>query len=62
MYVDQNGLSEEKRKWMEEVGMKEFKHPMKYHNRFGGIYSEEYIKNTPLQKLKEGYEKSLPVD
>jgi hypothetical protein len=44
-------ISEEKRKWMEEVGIREFKHPMKYHI-YGWLLSEEYIKETPLEELQ----------
>jgi len=55
-------LPDEKVIWMQEVGIKEFARPMKYYTKFGQLYSEEYIRNTPLEKLKAGYERSLPVD
>lgn len=55
-----SGISEEKRQWMEDVGIKEFKRPMHYHSPFGGLYSYEYIKNTPLETLKEKYEQQIP--
>lgn len=57
-----DGISEEKRQWMEEVGIKEFHKPMKYHSRYNQLYSEEYIANTSLEELKARYEESLPVD
>lgn len=44
-------ISEEKRKWMQEVGIKEFNRPMKYYI-YGWVLSEEYIKETPLEELK----------
>ncbi|MBD7967714.1 hypothetical protein [Paenibacillus gallinarum] len=57
-----NELSQEKLDWMNEVGMKEFEEPMKYCLGANYVYSERYIKNTPLAVLKENYEKSKPVD
>lgn len=47
-------MDQEKLDWMKEVGMKEFERPMKYYLR-SGIYSEEYIANTPLEELKRKY-------
>jgi hypothetical protein len=44
-------ISEEKLKWMKEVGIQEFARPMKYHI-YGWLLSEEYIKETPLEELK----------
>ncbi|MGG3737570.1 hypothetical protein [Aeribacillus pallidus] len=44
-------ISEEKRKWMQEVGIQEFKRPMKYHI-YGWLLSEEYIAETSLEELK----------
>jgi len=52
-------ISEEKRKWMKEVGMKEFERPMKYHIGSNHFYSEEYIKNTSLEILKAKYDEEL---
>lgn len=57
------GISQEKRDWMKEVGIKEFDKPMKFyaqHNHHH--FSEEYIANTPLEKIKAGYESTLPVE
>jgi len=48
-----SNISEEKRKWMLEVGMKEFERPMKFYIGDNNLFSEEYIKNTPLKVLKE---------
>ncbi|WP_018249817.1 hypothetical protein [Orenia marismortui] len=45
-------ISKEKLEWMEEVGMKRFDEPMEYH-LFGHIFSEGYLKRTPLEVLKE---------
>ncbi|MDT2240873.1 hypothetical protein P7H22_11645 [Paenibacillus larvae] len=55
--MDSNGLSKEKLEWMKEIGLKKFEHPMRYHTPFGHLYSEEHIRNTPLEELKAGYEK-----
>lgn len=54
-------IDQEKLAWMNEVGIKEFEKPIKYHSKFGQLFSEEYIRNTPLEELKAGYEKSLPT-
>lgn len=48
-------IPEEKLNWMKEVKIKEFKQPMKYHVGKSHFYSAEYIKNTPLELLKERY-------
>ncbi|MNJ25421.1 hypothetical protein D3C77_198660 [compost metagenome] len=53
-------ISQDKLDWMNEVGIKEFDKPMKYRSKFGHLYSEEYIKNTPLEKIQAGYERALP--
>ncbi|OAB35674.1 hypothetical protein PMSD_11720 [Paenibacillus macquariensis subsp. defensor] len=55
-------ISKEKLAWMNEIEMKEFETPMKYHTKFGQLYSEEYIRNTPLDELKAGYNKTLPFE
>lgn len=52
-------ISKEKLEWMKEVGIKEFAKPMKYHAGTNWLYSEEYIKNTPLEELKRKYDKRL---
>lgn len=54
-----NQLSEEKLVWLEEVGAREFVRPMKWHIDGHHFYSEEYIKNTPLEELKKKYEGCL---
>ncbi|MNO32246.1 hypothetical protein D3C76_222320 [compost metagenome] len=55
-------ISQEKLDWMKRVGIKEFKIPMKFHSQCGNIlYSEDYIKNTPLEEIKARYENSLPM-
>lgn len=53
------GISEEKRQWMESVGIREFPRPMKYYIptsstglRIEHVYSENYIKGTPLEELQ----------
>lgn len=53
-------ISEEKRKWMESVGIVELKQPMKFwapDNEM--LYSEDYLKNTPLEEIQAGYERTL---
>jgi len=45
-------VDQAKKEWMERVGIKEFKHPMKYHAP-GWLLSEEYIRNTSLEELEE---------
>lgn len=55
-------ISQEKLDWMKEVGIKEFDKPMKFYAPYGKHYfSEEYIANTPLEKIKAGYESTLPA-
>lgn len=48
-------VEQEKLDWLESIGAKEFKHPMKWSAR-GHLFSEEYIKKTPLMKIKAAYE------
>lgn len=52
-------LSREKQEWLQEIGAKEFKEPMKYSVGGNWLYSEEYIKNTPLEELKARYDMQL---
>ena len=52
---DNPNIEPEKLAWMREMEMKEFEYPAKYHVR-GWCMSEEFIKNTPLETLKERYE------
>jgi len=49
-------ISEEKRKWMQEVGIREFKRPMKYYYGTAWLLSEEYVQETPLEELKARFE------
>ncbi|WP_461614335.1 hypothetical protein [Clostridium sp. Marseille-QA1073] len=53
------GISKEKLEWMKEVGIKEFDKPMKYYRGMSWLYSEDHIKNTPLEELKRKYDKRL---
>lgn len=53
-------IQQEKLEWMKSVGITEFKRPMKYSSGLGHLYSEEYIKETPLEKLKAGFEREIP--
>jgi|GEM_PF-2375149 len=54
-------ISKEKREWMESVGMKEFKEPMKFYIGPEFLFSEDYIKNTPLAVLQERFsERRIP--
>uniref|UniRef100_UPI000AA3320B hypothetical protein n=1 Tax=Paenibacillus senegalimassiliensis TaxID=1737426 RepID=UPI000AA3320B len=56
-------ISPEKLDWMKEVGIKEFDKPMKFYApRNHHLCSEEYMANTPLEKIKAGYESTLPVE
>lgn len=50
---------DEKRIWLKEAGIKEFKQSMKYYSRDGYLYSEEYIRGTPIEKLKASYRDSV---
>ena len=51
------GLSKEKLKWMKEAGVEEFAKPMKYFQGMDHLFSEDYIKNTPLEILQERHGK-----
>ncbi|KIP21098.1 hypothetical protein JV16_01592 [Anoxybacillus ayderensis] len=51
-YVLDSSLPEEKLQWMKAVGIKEFPQPMKYHYGTAWVLSEQYIRETPLEKLK----------
>lgn len=62
MKYNEDGFSKEKTEWMEEVGIREFDKPMKFYTPYGGLYSEEYIKNTSLEELKKRYEGTIPVE
>lgn len=50
-------ISKEKLEWMEKIGVKKFDKPMIYHLGTNELFSEDYIKNTPLEKLKERHGK-----
>ncbi|RNB90189.1 hypothetical protein EDM59_01725 [Brevibacillus nitrificans] len=52
-------ISEDKKKWMQAVGIRKFHRPMRYYSRAGHIYSEEHIRDTPLEELIAGYEKTF---
>lgn len=54
-----SGISEEKRQWMEEVGIYKFHKPMCYYHLHCGVYSQEYMEKTPLEELKERHQKLL---
>lgn len=49
----------EKLMWMKEVGIKEFREPPKYY-RTDEVFTEKYIKETPLKILKERFLKNNP--
>ncbi len=52
----ENTLSDEKKAWLKEIGAKELKRPYKYHIlQSHSYYSEEYLIETPLEKLKLGF-------
>lgn len=50
---------QEKKEWLESIGAREFAHPMKWHDPNGILFSDEYLKNTPLDQIRAGYE-SIP--
>lgn len=52
-------ISKEKLEWLEEIGAKKFDKPMLYILGNNWFYSEEYIVNTPLEKLKTKYDERL---
>lgn len=52
-------ISKEKLDWMKEVGIKEFDKPMKYYLGTNHVFSQEYIKNTPLEELIRKYDRRL---
>ena len=61
-------MDNEKLDWLKEIGAIEFTPPMKWFVELGDNayapymhYSEEYIEKTPLEKLKDGYQKSFPL-
>ncbi|MEK5096693.1 hypothetical protein [Bacillus sp. FSL W8-0848] len=52
-----DGISQEKLEWMKKAGIKAFEKPMKFYSAFHeNLFSEDYIKNTPLEEIKAGYE------
>ncbi|MDN5388869.1 hypothetical protein QMZ64_15700 [Bacillus sp. LB7] len=52
-----DGISQDKLEWMKKAGIKEFEKPMKFYSAFHeNLFSEDYIKNTPLEEIKAGYE------
>ncbi|MBU5440397.1 hypothetical protein KQI42_20600 [Tissierella sp. MSJ-40] len=51
-------ISREKLEWMKEVGIKEFHEPMKYYFA-NHLFSENYIRETPLKKLQEEFNRSV---
>lgn len=56
------GISKEKLQWMQKIGFEEFKEPMKYHVNGYCLYSEKYIKDTPLDELKRKCAKTMYAD
>lgn len=48
-----------KEDWVKEIGAIRFENPIVYSDCYGNGYSIEYLKNTPLEKLKEEHEKEL---
>lgn len=53
-------IGQEKLDWMDDVGFIELKQPIKYLATGSGmLYSEDYLKNTPLEDIKAGYERTL---
>lgn len=49
--------------WMKDVGVTELGRSFSYHlPSTGMIYSNEYLKNTPLEQIKAGYERNLKVN
>jgi len=51
-------ISNEKLKWMKEAGISEFDEPMKYYSKCGEhLFSEKYIRETSLGKLKSKFSK-----
>jgi hypothetical protein len=52
-------MDKSKKNWMKKVGIREVNRPLKYiSTETGMMYSEEYIKETPLDELKAKFEKS----
>ncbi|MBP1907066.1 hypothetical protein J2Z32_003731 [Paenibacillus turicensis] len=46
--------------WMEEVGITELGRSFSYHlPSTGMIYSKDYLKNTPLEQIKAGHERTV---
>ncbi|MCY7576166.1 hypothetical protein [Bacillus pumilus] len=53
-----DAISKEKLDWMNEVGISEFKEPMKYYSKYGNhLFSEKYIRETSLEVLKSKFSK-----
>ena len=52
-----DSLPQEKLDWLKEVGAKEFERPMKWYVGTNCVFSEEYLKETPLEVLKEKFGK-----
>jgi len=52
-------ISKEKLDWMKKIGMEKFEQPMKYRLGMNMVYSEKYIRETPLDILKAKYDKRL---
>lgn len=50
---------QDKLDWLKEVGAKEFEHPMKWSVGPNYLLPEDYVKNTPLENIKEGYEGTI---
>ena len=49
-------IDQEKLDWMAEVGIIELKRPLKFLDTGTGmLYSEDYLNNAPLERVKAGY-------
>jgi hypothetical protein len=57
---NEDSISQEKLDWMNDVGIRELDRAFKYYLPFTGMfYSEEYLKNTPLEEIKAGHERTV---
>ncbi len=55
----QHYISQEKLKWMKEIGIKKFEEPMLYYLGANVLYSEKFLSETPFEELEEKSNKIL---
>ena len=55
-------ISKEKLEWLKSVDAVKFEQPMTWSICGKYLLSDNYLSSTPLDKLKDNYEKTIPLE